>query len=156
MSALLETTSLPGVYSLAETGTHRQSEIESCQRLAHEVAVIMVGSTGPASRPQNDLHGKAFDQRVHDGPSERPRGYGGLRDRRGATGISGDVASQSDLDRVYESVKAYGRKIDVVFAKCRHYSTGAVRYACTDAASVEVDSRRPVRTSMRVPRWRRG
>jgi hypothetical protein len=103
MSALLETTSLPGVYSLAETGTHRQSEIESCQRLAHEVAVIMVGSTGPASRPQNDLHGKAFDQRVHDGPSERPRGYGGLRDRRGATGISGDVASQSDLDRVYES-----------------------------------------------------
>lgn len=73
-----------------------------------------------------------------------------------ATGISGDVASQSDLDRVYESVKAYGRKIDVVFAKCRHYSTAAVRYTSTDAASVEVDSRRPVRTSMRVPRWRRG
>ena len=69
-----------------------------------------------------------------------------------ATGISGDVASQSDLDRVYESVKGYGRKIDVVFAKCRHYSTGAVRYACTDAASVEVDSRRSVRTSMRVAR----
>ena len=103
MSALFETTSLPGVYSLAETGTHRQSEIESCQRLAHELAVIMVSSTGTGFATTKRFARKAVDQRVHDGPSERPRGYGGLRDRRGATGISGDVASQSDLDRVYES-----------------------------------------------------
>ena len=33
-----------------------------------------------------------------------------------ATGIPGDVASLNDLDRLYESVKGYGRKIDVVFA----------------------------------------
>jgi NAD(P)-dependent dehydrogenase (short-subunit alcohol dehydrogenase family) len=33
-----------------------------------------------------------------------------------ATGIPGDVASVSDLDRLYESVKGYGRKLDVVFA----------------------------------------
>jgi len=103
MSALLETTSLPGVYSLAETGTHRQSEIESCQRLAHEVAVIMVGSTGPASRPQNDLHGKALINVFMTG---RPKGpvdmvvsaiVEGQRESRAMS------PSQSDLDRVYES-----------------------------------------------------
>jgi NAD(P)-dependent dehydrogenase (short-subunit alcohol dehydrogenase family) len=33
-----------------------------------------------------------------------------------ATGIPGDVASLNDLDRLHESVKAYGRKLDVVFA----------------------------------------
>jgi NAD(P)-dependent dehydrogenase (short-subunit alcohol dehydrogenase family) len=32
------------------------------------------------------------------------------------TGLPGDVASLNDLDRLYESVKRYGRKLDVVFA----------------------------------------
>jgi NAD(P)-dependent dehydrogenase (short-subunit alcohol dehydrogenase family) len=33
-----------------------------------------------------------------------------------ATGIPGDVASLNDLDHLYESVKGYGRQIDVAFA----------------------------------------
>ncbi|HVH87611.1 MAG TPA: SDR family oxidoreductase [Terriglobales bacterium] len=33
-----------------------------------------------------------------------------------ATGVSGDVANLSDLDRLYEAVKGYGRKVDVIFA----------------------------------------
>ncbi len=33
-----------------------------------------------------------------------------------ATGIPGDVANLSDLDRMYEAVEKYGRKIDVIFA----------------------------------------
>jgi NAD(P)-dependent dehydrogenase (short-subunit alcohol dehydrogenase family) len=32
------------------------------------------------------------------------------------TGVPGDVATLSDLDRLYESVDGYGRKIDIVFA----------------------------------------
>jgi NAD(P)-dependent dehydrogenase (short-subunit alcohol dehydrogenase family) len=32
------------------------------------------------------------------------------------TGVQGDVANLSDLDRLYETVKATGRRIDVVFA----------------------------------------
>jgi NAD(P)-dependent dehydrogenase (short-subunit alcohol dehydrogenase family) len=32
------------------------------------------------------------------------------------TGVPGDVANLSDLDRVYEVVKRYGRKLDVIFA----------------------------------------
>jgi NAD(P)-dependent dehydrogenase (short-subunit alcohol dehydrogenase family) len=33
-----------------------------------------------------------------------------------ATGVQGDVASLSDLDRLYETVKTAGRRIDIVFA----------------------------------------
>ncbi|HEY3653683.1 MAG TPA: SDR family oxidoreductase [Steroidobacteraceae bacterium] len=33
-----------------------------------------------------------------------------------AAGVQGDVASLSDLDRLYETVKAAGRRIDIVFA----------------------------------------
>ena len=33
-----------------------------------------------------------------------------------ATGVPGDVGNLSDLDRLYEAVKRYGRKLDVIFA----------------------------------------
>jgi NAD(P)-dependent dehydrogenase (short-subunit alcohol dehydrogenase family) len=33
-----------------------------------------------------------------------------------ATGVPGDVAKMADLDRLYEAVKRYGRRLDVVFA----------------------------------------
>ena len=36
-----------------------------------------------------------------------------------ATGVQGDVSKLSDLDRLYEIVKAEGRRIDVVFANAR-------------------------------------
>ena len=32
------------------------------------------------------------------------------------TAIQGDVANLNDLDRIYEAVKSYGRKIDAIFA----------------------------------------
>jgi NAD(P)-dependent dehydrogenase (short-subunit alcohol dehydrogenase family) len=35
---------------------------------------------------------------------------------RNVTGVQGDVAKLTDLDRLYETVKAEGRRIDVVFA----------------------------------------
>jgi NAD(P)-dependent dehydrogenase (short-subunit alcohol dehydrogenase family) len=35
---------------------------------------------------------------------------------RNVTGVQGDVAKLSDLDRLYETVKAAGRQIDIVFA----------------------------------------
>jgi NAD(P)-dependent dehydrogenase (short-subunit alcohol dehydrogenase family) len=33
-----------------------------------------------------------------------------------ATGVPGDVANLNDLDRLYESVERYGRRLDVIFA----------------------------------------
>src|SRR3984893_6072343 len=35
---------------------------------------------------------------------------------RNVTGVKGDVAKLSDLDRLYETVSATGRTIDIVFA----------------------------------------
>jgi NAD(P)-dependent dehydrogenase (short-subunit alcohol dehydrogenase family) len=35
---------------------------------------------------------------------------------RNVTGVQGDVARLSDLDRLYETVKATGRRLDIVFA----------------------------------------
>src|ERR1700731_5477837 len=35
---------------------------------------------------------------------------------RNVTGVQGDVAKLSDLDRLYETVKDTGRRIDIVFA----------------------------------------
>jgi NAD(P)-dependent dehydrogenase (short-subunit alcohol dehydrogenase family) len=35
---------------------------------------------------------------------------------KNVTGVQGDVAKLSDLDRLYETVKASGRRIDIVFA----------------------------------------
>src|SRR5271155_4835071 len=35
---------------------------------------------------------------------------------KNVTGVQGDIANLSDLDRLYETVKASGRKIDIVFA----------------------------------------
>jgi hypothetical protein len=87
MSALLETTSLPGVYSLAETGTHlhseiEHSEIESCQRLAHKVAVITVGSAGMGFATAKRFVRKGVDQRVHNGPAKGPWIWRSLRSAR--------------------------------------------------------------------------
>jgi NAD(P)-dependent dehydrogenase (short-subunit alcohol dehydrogenase family) len=45
-----------------------------------------------------------------------------------ATGIPGDVASLNDLDRSYEWVKGYGRKLDVVFANAGVEQFDAVRF----------------------------
>ena len=35
---------------------------------------------------------------------------------RNATGVQGDVSNLADLDRLYETIQAEGRRIDVVFA----------------------------------------
>jgi len=38
------------------------------------------------------------------------------------TGVQGDVSKLADLDRLYETVKAEGRRIDVVFANAASVS----------------------------------
>jgi NAD(P)-dependent dehydrogenase (short-subunit alcohol dehydrogenase family) len=44
------------------------------------------------------------------------REAGDLDRRVSVTGVQGDVSKLADLDRLYETVKAEGRRIDVVFA----------------------------------------
>jgi NAD(P)-dependent dehydrogenase (short-subunit alcohol dehydrogenase family) len=84
-------------------------------KLQGKVAVITGGTTGIGfaaaklfveegayvfitGRRQNELH-KAVDEIGSN-----------------ATGVQGDVSKMADLDRLYETIKATGRKIDIVFA----------------------------------------
>jgi NAD(P)-dependent dehydrogenase (short-subunit alcohol dehydrogenase family) len=116
MSAILETTSVPGVSSRAETRTDRHPEIESSKRLAHKVAVITGGSMGMGLATAKRFVREGMDHVFITGRRKAALDAAVSEVGEKATGISGDVASPSDLDRLYESVKAYGRKIDVLFA----------------------------------------
>ena len=115
MSSTIEKTLLPGTFGRAETKTERQSE-SVCKKLAHKVAVITGASTGMGLATAKRFVQEGVDHvfitgRRRDVLDEAVAEIGDK-----ATGIPGDVASMNDLDRLYESVKGYGRKIDVVFA----------------------------------------
>ena len=116
MSATLETTPVTGVLSRAETRTDRQPDSEIYKKLAHKVAVITGGSSGMGLATAKRFVQEGADHVFITGRRKEvlDAAVGEIGEK--ATDIPGDVASLSDLDRLYESVKAYGRKIDVVFA----------------------------------------
>jgi NAD(P)-dependent dehydrogenase (short-subunit alcohol dehydrogenase family) len=110
----METTPRSDVLNHAETQTGRQSE--NCQKLAHKVAVITGGSTGMGLATAKRLVQEGADHVFITGRRKDVLDVAIGEIGEKATGIPGDVASLNDLDRLYESVKAYGRKLDVVFA----------------------------------------
>jgi NAD(P)-dependent dehydrogenase (short-subunit alcohol dehydrogenase family) len=116
MSATLETTSMPGVLSRAETQTERPPEGEICKKLAHKVAVITGASSGMGLATAKRFVQEGVDHVFITGRRKDVLDAAVAEIGEKATGIPGDVASLNDLDRLYESVKEYGRKIDVVFA----------------------------------------
>jgi NAD(P)-dependent dehydrogenase (short-subunit alcohol dehydrogenase family) len=116
MSATLETTPLTGVLSRAETRTDRQPDSEIYKKLAHKVAVITGGSSGMGLATAKRFVQEGADHVFITGRRKDVLDVAVGEIGEKATGIPGDVASLSDLDRLYESVKGYGRKIDVVFA----------------------------------------
>jgi len=116
MSATLETTPVTGVLSRAETRTDRQPDSEIYKKLAHKVAVITGGSSGMGLATAKRFVQEGADHVFITGRRKEVLDAAVGKIGEKATGIPGDVASLSDLDRLYESVKAYGRKIDVVFA----------------------------------------
>jgi NAD(P)-dependent dehydrogenase (short-subunit alcohol dehydrogenase family) len=116
MSAPLETTSAPGVFSRAEARTDGHPEVEASKRLAHKVAVITGGSTGMGLATAKRFVREGADRVFITGRRKDALDVAVSEIGEKATGIAGDVASPSDLDRLYDSVKAYGRKLDVLFA----------------------------------------
>jgi NAD(P)-dependent dehydrogenase (short-subunit alcohol dehydrogenase family) len=85
-------------------------------KLAGKVGIITGGSTGMGLATAKRFVQEGMDRvfvtgRRKDALDAAVAEIGGK-----ATGIQGDVANLNDLDRLYEAVKSYSRKIDVIFA----------------------------------------
>jgi NAD(P)-dependent dehydrogenase (short-subunit alcohol dehydrogenase family) len=88
----------------------------SAKRLAGKVAVITGGSTGMGLATAKRFVLEGADHVFITGRRKDTLDSAVAEIGENVTGVPGDVASLSDLDRLYESVDGYGRKIDVIFA----------------------------------------
>ena len=86
------------------------------KRLAGKVAVITGGSTGMGLATAKRFVLEGADHVFITGRRKETLESAVAEIGENVTGVAGDVASLSDLDRLYESVDGYGRKIDVIFA----------------------------------------
>ena len=88
----------------------------SAKRLAGKIAVITGGSTGMGLATAKRFVLEGADHVFITGRRMDALDSAVAEIGTKVTGVPGDVASLSDLDRLYESVDGYGRRIDVVFA----------------------------------------
>lgn len=86
------------------------------RRLAGKVAVITGGSTGMGLATAKRFVLEGADHVFITGRRKDALESAVTEIGKKVTGVPGDVASLSDLDRLYEAVEGYGRKLDVVFA----------------------------------------
>jgi NAD(P)-dependent dehydrogenase (short-subunit alcohol dehydrogenase family) len=85
-------------------------------KLAGKVAVITGGSTGMGLATAKRFVKEGMDHVFITGRREEVLNGAVTEIGERATGVPGDVANLRDLDRLYEAVKKYGRKLDVIFA----------------------------------------
>jgi NAD(P)-dependent dehydrogenase (short-subunit alcohol dehydrogenase family) len=88
----------------------------SFKRLAGKVGVITGGSTGMGLATARRFVLEGMDHVFITGRRMDVLDTTVAEIGDKATGVPGDVANLNDLDRLYESVKRYGRRLDVIFA----------------------------------------
>jgi NAD(P)-dependent dehydrogenase (short-subunit alcohol dehydrogenase family) len=96
--------------------TRAFSEKTSSKRLAGKIAVITGGSTGMGLATAKRFVLEGMDYVFVTGRRKDVLDKAVAEIGEKATGVKGDVANLSDLDRLYEAVKRHGRKVDVIFA----------------------------------------
>ncbi|MGA7926233.1 MAG: SDR family oxidoreductase [Candidatus Sulfotelmatobacter sp.] len=87
-----------------------------CKKLAGKVAVITGGSTGMGLATARRFVEEGMDHVFITGRRKDVLNEAVAEVGEKATGVPGDVANLSDLDRLYEVIERYGRKLDVIFA----------------------------------------
>ncbi len=92
------------------------SQKRSAKKLAGKIAVITGGSTGMGLSTAKRFVEEGMDRVFITGRRKDVLNAAVAEIGDKATGIPGDVANLNDLDRLYDAVKRYGRKIDVIFA----------------------------------------
>jgi NAD(P)-dependent dehydrogenase (short-subunit alcohol dehydrogenase family) len=117
MSRTIERTFTPDVLR-AEPRTNGQRQRGRWQEAgqSNKVAVIPGASTGMGFATAKRFVQKGMDHVFTTARRKDALDVAVAEIGDKATGIPGDVASLNDLDRLYESVKPYGRKLDVAFA----------------------------------------
>jgi NAD(P)-dependent dehydrogenase (short-subunit alcohol dehydrogenase family) len=88
----------------------------SSKRLAGKVGVITGASTGMGLATAKRFVLEGMDHVFITGRRKEVLDTAVAEVGEKATGVPGDVANLNDLDRLYESVKRYGRRLDVIFA----------------------------------------
>ncbi len=116
MSTTTEPTPRLDVLSRAAPQMDGVRESRNLMRLAGKVGVITGGSTGMGLATAKRFVQEGMDQVFVTGRRKDVLDAAVAEIGEKATGIPGDVANLNDLDRLYEAVKRYGRKIDVIFA----------------------------------------
>lgn len=116
MSTTTKTTLSTDALSHAAPQTDGLLERRSLGKLAGKVGVITGGSTGMGLATAKRFVQEGMDHVFITGRRKDVLDAAVAEIGGKATGIPGDVANLGDLDRLYEAVKRYGRKIDVIFA----------------------------------------
>jgi NAD(P)-dependent dehydrogenase (short-subunit alcohol dehydrogenase family) len=117
MSTTTETTRhSPDLASHAAPKTGAVANHVGARRLAGKLAVITGGSTGMGLATAKRFVLEGADHVFITGRRVDALETAVAEIGEKVTGVPGDVASLSDLDRLYELVDGYGRRIDVVFA----------------------------------------
>jgi NAD(P)-dependent dehydrogenase (short-subunit alcohol dehydrogenase family) len=85
-------------------------------KFAGKIAVVTGGSTGIGLATAKRFVQEGMDHVFVTGRRKDVLEAAVAEIGEKATGVSGDVANLKDIDRLYEAVKKYGRKLDVIFA----------------------------------------
>jgi NAD(P)-dependent dehydrogenase (short-subunit alcohol dehydrogenase family) len=94
----------------------RMVQKRSGKKLASKVGVVTGGSTGMGLATAKRFLEDGMDHIFVTGRRKDVLDAAVAQMGERATGIPSDVANLSDLDRLYEAVKGFGRRIDVIFA----------------------------------------
>ncbi len=116
MSTTTETTRELDALRHGAPQTDGVPESRNLLRLAGKVGVITGGSTGMGLATAKRFVQEGMDHVFITGRRKDVLDAAVAEIGEKSMGIRGDVGKLKDLDRLYEAVKRYGRKIDVIFA----------------------------------------
>ncbi len=86
------------------------------KKFAGKIAVVTGASTGMGLATAKRFIQEGMDHVFITGRRKEALDAAVAEIGRNVTGVQGDVANLSDLDRLYEAIKKQNRKIDVIFA----------------------------------------